>query len=52
MEDEGTEVTWVVFRTEFIEKYFLADVRSKKEIKFLGKKQGNMKVADYSTKFE
>lgn len=25
MEDEGIEVTWVVFRTNFLEKYFPED---------------------------
>lgn len=45
MEDEGTEVTWVVFITSFIEKYFSKDVRSKKETEFLVLKQGNSIVA-------
>lgn len=31
----GVEITWVVFRTEFLEKLFLADVHNKKEIEFL-----------------
>lgn len=31
----GTEITWVVFRATFLEKYFLEDVCAKKEIEFL-----------------
>lgn len=35
LEDTGAEDTWVVFRNEFLEKYFPEDVRGKKEIEFL-----------------
>lgn len=52
MEDEFTEVTWVVFITNFLEKYIPHDVRNKKEIEFLGLKQGNLTVAEYAVKFE
>ncbi|XP_050878076.1 uncharacterized protein LOC127081892 [Lathyrus oleraceus] len=48
----GTEITWVVFRKEFLEKYFPEDVRGKKEMEFLELKQGNMTVAKYAAKFE
>lgn len=34
-ETTGTEITWVVLNTAFLEKYFPDDVRSKKKIKFL-----------------
>lgn len=37
---------------EFLEKYFPEDVRNKKEIEFLGIKQGNSIVAKYAAKFE
>lgn len=40
MVDKGTEVTWVMFMAEFLEKNFPKDVRSKKEIEFLGLKYG------------
>ncbi|XP_050892138.1 uncharacterized protein LOC127097682 [Lathyrus oleraceus] len=46
------EIAWVVFRVHFLEKYFLEDVRSKKEIEFLELKQGNMIVVEYAAKFE
>ncbi|XP_050918830.1 uncharacterized protein LOC127136295 [Lathyrus oleraceus] len=52
MKDEDIEVTWTVFRAEFLKKYFPEDVRSKKVIQFLGMKQGNSIVAEYVAKFE
>ena len=45
-------MTWERFKTAFLEKYFPADVRCKKEMEFLELKQGNMSVADYASKFE
>lgn len=48
----GTAITWERFKTDFLEKYFLADVRCKKEIEFLELKQGGMSVAQYASKFE
>ena len=50
--DIGTEITWAVFREEFLKKYYPEDARGKKEIEFLELKQGNMTVAEYSAKFE
>lgn len=38
----GIEITWDTFKKEFMEKYFSADVRSKKEIEFLQLKQRHM----------
>ena len=35
-----------------MEKYFLEDVRTKKEMEFLELKQGGMTVAEYAAKFE
>ena len=49
---EGQDVTWDVFKRVFLEKYFLEDVRNKKEMEFLELKQGNMTVAEYTAKFE
>ncbi|XP_050908051.1 uncharacterized protein LOC127121639 [Lathyrus oleraceus] len=51
-EANGTVITWVVFKGAFLEKYFTADVRGRKEVEFLELKQGNMIVADYAAKFE
>jgi len=35
LENGGGVVTWVVFRREFLNRYFSEDVRGKKEIEFL-----------------
>ncbi|XP_050875358.1 uncharacterized protein LOC127078983 [Lathyrus oleraceus] len=48
----GTDITWVVFRTHFLEKYFPKDMCSNKDIGFLELKQGNLTVAKYDVKFE
>src|ERR1043165_9976666 len=37
----GEEITWDVFRREFLRKYYPENVRGKKEIEFLELKQGN-----------
>ncbi|XP_050897626.1 uncharacterized protein LOC127104483 [Lathyrus oleraceus] len=49
---KGTDITWGNFKTEFLEKYFSADVRSKKKIEFFELKQVNMIIVDYVVKFE
>ena len=51
LEDAGEEVTWAVFRREFMRKYYPEDVRGKKEIEFLELKQGSMSVTEYAAKF-
>jgi len=51
LEQDGAKVTWDVFKREFLDRYFLEDVRGKKEIEFLELKQGNMLVTEYATKF-
>ncbi|XP_058741098.1 uncharacterized protein LOC131613447 [Vicia villosa] len=51
LEVAGEEITWVVFRREFLRKYCPEDVRGKKEIEFLELKQGNMSETEYAAKF-
>ncbi|XP_058762825.1 uncharacterized protein LOC131636201 [Vicia villosa] len=51
LEVAGEEVTWAIFRREFLRKYFPEDVRGKKEIEFLELKQGSMSVTAYAAKF-
>ena len=51
LELAGEEVTWEVFRREFLRKYYPEDVRGKKEIEFLELKKGNMYITDYAAKF-
>ena len=45
-------MTRETFKRLFLEKYFLEDVRNKKEMEFLELKQRNMTVAKYATKLE
>ena len=52
LEGAGVVGTWDVFREEFLEKYFLVDVRNKKEMEFLELNQGSMSVSEYAAKFE
>jgi hypothetical protein len=52
LEGVGTMITWEIFREEFFVKCFPADVRNKKEIKFLELKQGSTTMAEYEAKFE
>jgi len=51
---EGGEITitWEIFRTKFLGKYFPDDVRRAKEIKLMQLKQGSMSVGEYASKFE
>ncbi|XP_058784598.1 uncharacterized protein LOC131659424 [Vicia villosa] len=51
LEFSGEEVTWNVFRREFLRKYYPEDVRGKKEIEFLELSQGNKSVTEYAAKF-
>ncbi|XP_058759120.1 uncharacterized protein LOC131632388 [Vicia villosa] len=51
LEFSGEEVTWNVFRREFLRKYYPEDVRGKKEIEFLELTQGNKFVTEYAAKF-
>ncbi|XP_045802491.1 zinc finger CCHC domain-containing protein 9-like [Trifolium pratense] len=52
MQAAGILITWAGFKGAFLEKYFPADVQSKKEMEFLGLSQGTMSVAEYAAKFE
>jgi len=51
LEVADEEITWAVFRREFMRKYYPEDVRGKKEIEFLELKQGDMSVTEYAAKF-
>ncbi|GAU50577.1 hypothetical protein TSUD_410010 [Trifolium subterraneum] len=41
-----------MFKREFFNKYFPADVKNKKVVEFMKLEQGNMSVAEYAAKFE
>ncbi|KAF1891344.1 hypothetical protein Lal_00016975 [Lupinus albus] len=47
METEGRVITWISFKEKFLQKYFPADLKRKKEIEFLKLEQGNMSVGEY-----
>jgi len=51
LEQDGTVVTWAVFRREFLDRYFPEDVLGNKEIEFLELKQGDMSITEYAAKF-
>ncbi|GAU50676.1 hypothetical protein TSUD_187600 [Trifolium subterraneum] len=50
--DRGVVITWEMFKREFFNKYFPADVKNKKVVEFMKLEQGNMSVAEYVAKFE
>ncbi|GAU51584.1 hypothetical protein TSUD_414280 [Trifolium subterraneum] len=50
--DGSVVITWEMFRREFFNKYFPADVKNKKVVEFMKLEQGNMSVAEYAAKFE
>ncbi|GAU26517.1 hypothetical protein TSUD_361500 [Trifolium subterraneum] len=50
--DRGVVITWEMFKREFFNKYFPADVRNKKVVEFMKLEQGNISVAEYAAKFE
>jgi len=52
LEGGGAVVPWGTFRKTFLEKYFLEDVKNRKEMEFLELKQGSMRVAEYAARFE
>ncbi|XP_058745908.1 uncharacterized protein LOC131618762 [Vicia villosa] len=52
LEASGEEISWVVLRKKFLRKYFLEDVRGKKEIEFLDLRQGNKSDMEYAAKFD
>ncbi|XP_058753671.1 uncharacterized protein LOC131626848 [Vicia villosa] len=51
LETAGEEITWAVFRWEFMRKHYPEDVRGKKEIEFLELKQENKLITEYAAKF-
>ncbi|GAU41957.1 hypothetical protein TSUD_135710 [Trifolium subterraneum] len=50
--DRGVVITWEMFKREFFNKYFPADVKNKKVVEFMKLEQVNMSVAEYAAKFE
>ncbi|GAU46910.1 hypothetical protein TSUD_299610 [Trifolium subterraneum] len=48
----GVVITWEMFKREFFNKYFPADVKNKKVVEFKKLEQGNVSVAEYAAKFD
>ncbi|GAU10237.1 hypothetical protein TSUD_422540, partial [Trifolium subterraneum] len=48
----GVVITWEMFKREFFNKYFPADVKNKKVVEFMRLEQGSLSVAEYAAKFE
>ncbi|KAK7264749.1 hypothetical protein RJT34_32359 [Clitoria ternatea] len=51
-EVNDVEITWDYFKDMFLEKYFPADVKEKRQFEFLSLTQGNMTVGEYASRFE
>ena len=47
----GVPVTWELFKTTFLARFFLRDMRESKVEDFINLKQGSMTVRNYSLKF-
>ena len=52
LQPDGAAIPWEVFRTEFYKKYFPNSARNAKELELMQLKQGQMTVAEYTSKFE
>lgn len=52
LEQRGEIITWELFKTLFLEKYFPASARNAKEVEFNKLYQGNMTVPEYAARFE
>ncbi|XP_027368273.1 uncharacterized protein LOC113874241 [Abrus precatorius] len=49
---EGIIADWQTFRRRFLEKYFPADLRRRKELEVLNLKQESMSVGEYAARFD
>ncbi|XP_027348104.1 uncharacterized protein LOC113859564 [Abrus precatorius] len=52
LEARGEVITWAVFRSSFLGKFFPSHVRAPKEWEFLNLVQGNSSVYEYAIQFE
>lgn len=52
LEEEGREINWILFKEEFLGKYFPKLCRKEKEREFQNLRQGMMTVGEYTRKFE
>ena len=47
----GVRITWELFKTACIERFFPREMRKAKVVEFINLKQGSMKVGEYSLKY-
>jgi hypothetical protein len=52
IEANNQDITWEIFRTKFLDKYFPRSARTAKEQEFLTLKQGGMTIGEYAATFE
>ncbi|XP_015950209.2 uncharacterized protein LOC107475076 [Arachis duranensis] len=52
LQPDGASIPWEIFRTEFYKKYFSNSAKNAKELELMQLKQGQMTVAEYTSKFE
>ena len=52
LEESQTEITWIVFKDAFYQKYFPPSVRNAKELEFMQLCQGSSSMSEYIAKFE
>lgn len=52
LEEEGREINWILFKEEFLGKYFPKLCRKEKEREFQNLRQGMMTAGEYTRKFE
>ncbi|XP_072064483.1 uncharacterized protein [Arachis hypogaea] len=52
LQPDGAAIPWEIFRTEFYKKYCPNSARNAKELELMQLKQGQMTVAEYTSKFE
>ncbi|XP_073130146.1 uncharacterized protein [Henckelia pumila] len=52
MENRGTLINWILFKTEFYKRFFPVSYRKDKNAEFANLMQGNLSIEDYVTKFD
>ncbi|KZV30714.1 Pol polyprotein, partial [Dorcoceras hygrometricum] len=51
LENQGTVITWAVFRTAFYQRFFPISYRKDKGAKFANLRQGQLNIEEYVAKF-
>ncbi|XP_073130863.1 uncharacterized protein [Henckelia pumila] len=52
LENGGTLINWILFKTEFYKRFFPVSYRKDNNAEFANLKQGNLSIEDYVTKFD